>query len=269
MLFPLASSAMSKAVPDLDAIGDLAITAAKNSRRLLHDAELLLSRGRWPTAHAIAVLAFEEAGKAWLCVVAMLMPDDARDEFPFGDLDWDHRWKLGAAHGMAAMLAFIRADSNAPPAIMRAADELEALARQDNEAKKRGFYADCADGVVWDPAGVSKSDAARTVAAVSDVLDHGGVLADPKFITWLAAMPEELKPERDAFWDRLLSGWEQNGNDGIASAFMEFVGEIGSVEEMRQMFQDDARRLAISGPPKPRRVQPRKPPPRSRRSKVR
>ena len=59
---------MTKAVlvPGLDVLGDFAIAAANNSRRLLEDAELLASRGRWPGAYSYAILAFEEAGKAWL-----------------------------------------------------------------------------------------------------------------------------------------------------------------------------------------------------------
>jgi AbiV family abortive infection protein len=51
--------------PDLNELGELAITAARNARRLLNDAELLLARGRLPTANSLSVLAFEEAGKAW------------------------------------------------------------------------------------------------------------------------------------------------------------------------------------------------------------
>jgi AbiV family abortive infection protein len=107
---------MSKAVPvpDLDALGDLAIAAAKNSRRLLDDADLLLKRGRWPTAYSVAVLAFEEAGKAWLCVIAMMVPDGTREEYPFAGMIGAHLDKLMAAHAMAHMHAVIRGGDNAP-----------------------------------------------------------------------------------------------------------------------------------------------------------
>ena len=64
-------------VPDLDALGDFALAAVRNARRLLDDdADLLLRRGRWPSAYSLAVLAFEEAGKAWMCIIAMMVPDD-------------------------------------------------------------------------------------------------------------------------------------------------------------------------------------------------
>jgi hypothetical protein len=88
-------------------------------------------------------------------------------------------------------------------------------------------------------------------------------------ITWLAAMPEDVKPERDAFWGKLLSGWELDGYDGMAAAFQGFINEIGSMEELRQVFQEDARRLATGSQARPKRTQPRRPPSRKRRRPVR
>jgi AbiV family abortive infection protein len=68
-------------VPDLDTLGDFALASVRNARRLLEDADLLLRRGRWPSAYSLAVLAFEEAGKAWMCITAMMVPDDVRPEW--------------------------------------------------------------------------------------------------------------------------------------------------------------------------------------------
>ena len=62
-------------------LGEFAITAARNSRRLLDDADLLAAYGRYPSAYSTAVLAFEEAGKAWVTVFAMMAPDSLRVEF--------------------------------------------------------------------------------------------------------------------------------------------------------------------------------------------
>jgi hypothetical protein len=105
-------------VPNLDALGELANEAAANARRLLTDADILIRRRRWPTAYSLAVLAFEEAGKAWLCVNAMFMPDEVRPDFPFGEFLGGHLWKLTAARGMADMLAFIRGGPEAPARIV-------------------------------------------------------------------------------------------------------------------------------------------------------
>ena len=43
-----------------------------NAGDLLTDARLLLEAGRAPRAHALATLAFEETGKAFICIPALL-----------------------------------------------------------------------------------------------------------------------------------------------------------------------------------------------------
>jgi AbiV family abortive infection protein len=250
-------------VPDLDTLGDLAITVAKNSRRLLDDADLLLKRGRWPTAYSLAVLAFEEAGKAWLCVTAMMVPAAAREEYPFAGMTGAHLDKLMAAHAMAHMHAFLRGGASAPKTMINVGEDLETLAREHNRAKQRGLYADLSDGIIWSPDQVTKSEAARMVATVRGLLDHGGYLADPEFIAWLAQGTEEVQSHVDAFWGRFISGWQLGGPDGMAAAVEGYMDEIGAVEGLREMMQEeDARRLAESRPGKSRRTQPRR---RSRR----
>jgi AbiV family abortive infection protein len=258
---------MSKAmpVPDLDALGDLAITAAKNSRRLLDDADLLLKRGRWPTAYSVAVLAFEEAGKAWLCVIAMMIPGDDREDYPFAGMIGAHLDKLMAAHAMAHMHAFIKGGDNAPKSMIDVGVDVEMLAREQNRAKQRGLYADLTDGVIWSPDQVTKSEAARMVAIVRGLLDHGGYLADPEFMAWLGQSPEEVRSHLDAFWGRFISGWQLGGPEGMAAA-EDYMDEIGAIEGLREMMQEeDARHLAERRAVKGRRAQPRRPTRRSRR----
>jgi len=129
-------------MPGSDAVGQLARAAAENARRLLDDADLLVKRGRWPNAYSLAVLAFEEAGKAWVCTNAMLVPEEAQPDFPFGELVGGHLWKLQAAHGMAGILAYIRGGDGAPASLLEVMDVLDSLAREENRAKQRGLYAD-------------------------------------------------------------------------------------------------------------------------------
>lgn len=133
-------------VPDLDVLGDFAITSARNSRRL-NDAEVLASCGRYPTAYSTAVLAFEEAGKAWMTVIAMIAPDSVRAESPFRQLIRDHQDKLLAAHALARMLSRMR---NGEPVVagLLADGDLLGLAREHDKAKQRGFYSDVADRTV-------------------------------------------------------------------------------------------------------------------------
>lgn len=228
-------------VPGLDALGELANEAAANARRLLTDADILIRRRRWPTAHSLAILAFEEAGKAWLCVNAMLMPDEVRPEFPLGEFLSGHLWKLTAARGMADMLAFIRGGPGAPTRILQAADVLESLARADNQAKQRGLYADYEKGAVWSPSKVGEDEAKRMVSAVRDVLDYGGPLASPEFIAWLARLPDDVRPKRDEFFGRIFSAAAKGDYESMVSAI---ENEYSGLEGFREMLEEDARHLA-------------------------
>jgi hypothetical protein len=198
----------------------------------------------------------------------MMVPDGSRDDFPFGELIGGHTWKLQAAHGMALMLAFLRGGDGAPDRAVPATGVLEVLARKHNKAKQRGLYTDIDGDGIWDPARITREQAKGMTAAVRAILDTGGFLADPEFITWLAAMPEDVKPEVDAFWTKLLQGWEAGGYDGMADAIQEAMTEAGAIDGMGEMLREQDARLAISGAPKPPRTQPRRPPPRSRRRKT-
>jgi len=85
-------------IPDAHSLGQLAQAAAETARSHLDEAEVLLVHGSWPQARALAVPAFEEAGKAYLWLIALLAPYPLREKFPFRELDWNHQWKLAAAH---------------------------------------------------------------------------------------------------------------------------------------------------------------------------
>ncbi len=129
------------------------------------------------------------------------------------------------------------------------------LAREHNRAKQRGLYADLSDGVIWSPDQVTKSEAARMVATVRGLLDHGGYLADPEFIAWLAQSTEEVRSHVDAFRGRFISGWQLGGPEGMVAAVEGYMDEIGAIEGLREMMQEeDARRLAESRVGKGRRM---------------
>ena len=186
----LAFTSMGKAtnpVPDVNALGDLAAAAARTARSHLTAAEHLLDGGFWPQARAFAVLALEEAGKALLCTTAMLAPEQVREYFPFGDLSWDHVGKLGVGHSIGAFLSFVRDGDNAPVTAAQALAELENLARDDNEGKQLGLYADYRDGTTWEPARVTEDQACRIVGIARDALDNGGPLIDAVLADALAA----------------------------------------------------------------------------------
>jgi AbiV family abortive infection protein len=161
-------------VPDLDALGDFGLAAARNARRLLEDAELLLKRGRSPSAYSLAVLAFEEAGKAWMCVMAMMVPDDVRPDWPHGDLISRHVDKLMAAHVMACIFTSANNGRDVIASLGDIGESLEELAREHNRAKQRGLYIDLTDDTIWDPASITKEEAKRLLVMVRDRPGHQG-----------------------------------------------------------------------------------------------
>lgn len=56
-------------------LADIANAASANCRAILADAELLFEAGRYPRAHALAILALEEFGKHVFTVSAMNRQD--------------------------------------------------------------------------------------------------------------------------------------------------------------------------------------------------
>ena len=253
-------------VPSLDALGNLALAAARNARRLLDDAELLLIRGRSPSAYSLAVLAFEEAGKAWLCVIAMMVPDDIRPEWPHGDLVARHVDKLMAAHVMAHMVTTAYAGRDMITCLADIGEDLEELARAHDHAKQRGLYADLLDGAVWEPSGVTKDEAKRMVAVVRGLLDHGGSLVDPEFIVWLATQTQEVVQVKDMVWGRFLAGLQQGGPDGMLVSMRSLMDETGAAKGFPQMIREQAQRIA-SARSAGARVQPRRSSRRRRRAR--
>jgi len=126
-------------VPDLDALGDLALAAARNARRLLGDAEVLLKPGRWPSAYSLAVLALEEAGKAWMCVTAMMVPDNVRPEWPHGELIAKHADKLMAAHVVAHLFASVDTGDDMIASLAEISENLDELSASITRPSSAAF----------------------------------------------------------------------------------------------------------------------------------
>jgi AbiV family abortive infection protein len=65
----------TRPVPPRDDLLKLIRASAFNARDLLTAARLLLGAGSSPQAHALATLAFEEVGKANLCILMLCLPE--------------------------------------------------------------------------------------------------------------------------------------------------------------------------------------------------
>jgi AbiV family abortive infection protein len=241
-------------LPEAVTLGEFAIVSGANARRLLTDAETLLTRGGWGSAYSLAVLAFEEAGKSWLCLMGLIMPDEIKAKFPFGELVASHRYKLYAARMIAPLLAFMKDGPQAAVAsFIEAIDTMEDLAREDNLAKQRGIYADFADGVIWNPTQIRRDEARAMVAGVGDLLDRSAPIAEPGFLRFVATPPDDLRAEADTLMRRFIACAQADDLDGAVAVIGELDDEMDGLGEM---FEQDARRLAAAR----RRVrsQPRK-----------
>jgi AbiV family abortive infection protein len=144
------------------------LAALDNAERLAQDAEMLLREGRYPTAHALAVLALEEYGKHILCASATIRGHaDPSYWRKFRRRFNSHRDKLRNALLLTGLLAKTEVE-------MEPLDDLEAAARRRDFAKLRGLYVDIDRGRVLDPTTtIAPKDAEETIAAVTRLLKLG------------------------------------------------------------------------------------------------
>jgi AbiV family abortive infection protein len=253
-------------VPDLDGLSALALAAARNSQRLLDDAELLLKHGRRPSAYSLAVLAFEEAGKAWMSIVTMMVPPDIRPDWPHDDLIATHVDKLMAAHGMANMLASAYSGQDFMASLVNISENLEELAREHNQVKQRGLYVDLLDGTAWEPARITKGEAQRMVTIVRGLLDNGGYLTDPGFVAWLADETPEVLTIKQLVWGRFFTGLQQGGLEGMVASMRALMDETGATEGFPMMVREQAQQAVLARAAGNKRIQPRKLPRSQRRA---
>jgi AbiV family abortive infection protein len=219
-------------IPDGAALSDFSKAAADTARSHLQAAKCLLDGKCWGQARSIAVIAFEEAGKAWLSTIAMLAPDELRQEFPWRALGWDHLGKLHAARSLHAFLVLLRGGTNAPPSMAEAWAGLEALARDDNAAKQDGLYTDYADGHVRSPAGITEEQARAMVAVVEDVLDNAGPLIDVATGLWAR---DNMPPSVLSFLQRAVDAAQASSD-----AMEHFVqDELRAMDVLAGLLADD------------------------------
>jgi AbiV family abortive infection protein len=84
---------VTRPLPPRDDLVRLIQASAFNARDLLADARVLSDAGSSPRAHALATLAFEEVGKANLCIL-VIMPPGFISAAEFWDSWLSHSHKL-------------------------------------------------------------------------------------------------------------------------------------------------------------------------------
>jgi len=158
---------MTTAIPPRDDLGKLVQASLRNAQDLLADARLLASAGRFPTAHAVATLALEEAGKASLCILVLLPSIGVLDSEGFWRSWRDHAAKLMWA---ASVLSVLIDEPDGPLAQMLA--RLTDEARAAHLRKLRGFYVDYSseDAAVLLPSEIGAEEARAVMSDVQAAL---------------------------------------------------------------------------------------------------
>jgi AbiV family abortive infection protein len=156
--------------PNLASRGQLiagARAALQNAGRLVKDAGILLAAGSAPTAYSIAVLAIEEASKAFSWLDGATASDgQAQVEVP---TEVAHANKLARAHAFL-VLARDLLDDGAQLTDAEILDRAEQLAKDDNVAKQRGFYVDLENGLIKAPSDIGAAEAAEIIEIAEAVI---------------------------------------------------------------------------------------------------
>lgn len=135
-------------LPPEDVRSALARAAVDNADRLLGDALTLAAAGSAPTAHSLAVLAFEEVGKAVICSGGFAGSDNTvttREKFikDIGSHAAKSTWARNFVDVIVAMMRRGLSDNFG----MGASPEeylqtLQERRKRDNDQKMQGFYVD-------------------------------------------------------------------------------------------------------------------------------
>jgi AbiV family abortive infection protein len=164
-------------------------TTVQNARSLLEDARLLFEAGRYPRAHALAVLALEEFGKHMMCVsraTQAIGVADTEEEF------WrrfnDHKAKLREAK---LLIEAILKDPERR--YTQFANRLLREAASDHATKLAGLYVDF-DGTITEPLqAIDQQTAASMINDVGELLDvYGDRWTGESERNWLFFSAEEI-----------------------------------------------------------------------------
>ncbi|WP_158803944.1 AbiV family abortive infection protein [Acidisoma sp. L85] len=140
--------------------------ALRNSRRLLGDAELLLSAERWASAASLAVLGLEEAGKMSVIRVLCTTTEPAALKKQWKDYHL-HQAKMEGPIGFNPDGKVLTAPNDLKAAIA----ERTKLIKQIDKIKQSGLYTDCYPDSFGKPYWVEPvtqvtEDAARDLVAI-------------------------------------------------------------------------------------------------------
>lgn len=215
---------MLRPLPTLRQLLLVAHHAVDNSVKLLDDASLLLQHERWSRAHALAVLALEELGKAGLCVAALSYDEGQAEDF-WTDFK-HHATKLVFA---GALLTFLGEEH--ATAITEALEQLQVEAKDEHARKLHGLYVGLStSGALEHPDDVNEVAARR-------VVDHVRTLHELLGPAWTSGALLERLEEIEAHSDELQAVFGQarqlvqlDPNAAVAIGRAGMLGELPGID---------------------------------------
>lgn len=196
---------MTVPIPLLNDLAKLTQAALFNARDLLGDARKLADAGSWPRAHALAVLALEETGKAGICVQAM-GPLNQRTPEEFWKAFKSHEEKLEIARGVLEVL--IREPAGP---VVETYERLHKASKSDHVRKMGGLYVNYENGRIAVPGGITAIEALTMIADTQLVLDfHMQAWGDPEAPARLVERLAEAGTDLETFMDRVREGLNAN-----------------------------------------------------------
>jgi AbiV family abortive infection protein len=180
--------------------------ASRNAARLVEDADLLLDRGRNPSAAALAILAIEEAGKVSILRHLAISKDDK--ELATRWHDYRSHTKKNVAWLLPQLVAEgARRLDNFSPLFSEDADHPFIL----DQVKQISFYTDCLGEAHWSiPQDVIDEPLARMLVQIARIF----------------AKPSEVAPKEIELWIKHMEPVWMTDLEGMKRALIDFHAEM-------------------------------------------
>jgi AbiV family abortive infection protein len=210
---------MTQQIPRQPDLARITQAALFNARDLLADAWTLAQAGSWSRAHALAVLALEETGKAGVCIQSM-PPLAQRTPREFWKAFNSHESKLELARGV---LEFLIRDSAGP--IVEMYERLAAVSKSDHVRRMGGLYVDYNNGRITLPAEITPTEAKTMMSDTQLVLDfHMQAWGDPQAPARIVERLAEAGPDMAAFMAALYTAMDEEPEAALRRA-REYIHE--------------------------------------------
>jgi AbiV family abortive infection protein len=210
---------MTQQIPPLPDLARITQAALFNARDLLADARTLTKAGSWPRAHALAVLALEETGKAGICIQSM-PPFGQRTAREFWKAFNSHESKLEVARGVLELLV----RESARP-VIEMYERLTVVSKSDHVRKMSGLFADYNNGRVATPAEITPTEAETMISDTQLALDfHMRAWGDAQAPARIVERLAEAGPDMAAFMAALDTAMDEDPEAALRRA-RQFIHE--------------------------------------------